>query len=369
MSDLDLTTIIEDSLTDAELPSEASILETPDPTPTEPVEAAPEEPEAAEEAVQEAAETPAEGEEGTKKSKSQWEDFDKKFGIDPTYPNSGRENRIPYSRVKKIAQKAVRDAKKEWESEFSPKSQEYETKLKDYEAKLTRYTNLDKVMSSDPERFLTMLSKVPAYQQFFAAVEAAFEASSKQQAAPPTPIAPASVQDGDDMPQPDQRLSDGSMVYSMEGLKALNAWNREQARKETLAEVDKKFGPIESEWQAHKRVESLRPVINAQIEEARTWEGFTDNEAEIAQALKSDQKLSLEGAYRKVVLPKLRAAWEGEKAKLVPERNKLREEILAELKAAPRSTAVPSISTKATPTTGPKSLEDIITEQIQSLKK
>jgi hypothetical protein len=155
----------------------------------------------------------------------------------------------------------------------------------------------------------------------------------------------------------------------MDGLKQLNAWNREQARKETLAEVEKKFGPIESEWQAHKRIESLRPVVNAQIEEARTWEGFGDNEAEIVQALKNDQRLSLEGAYRKVVLPKLKSAWEQEKTRLVPERNKLREEILAEIKSAPRSTAVPSVSSKATPSSGPKSLEDIITEQIQQLKR
>jgi hypothetical protein len=362
VSDLDLTTVIEDSLTDAEIPSEPLEADAPVSTPTDDLDLAPEATEAPEEAVAEAA--PVDGE---PKKKNQWEDFDKKFGLDPTYPNSGRENRIPYSRVKKIAQKAVRDAKKEWESEFTPKTQEYETKLKDYESKLTRYTNLDKVMSSDPERFLTMLSKVPAYQQFFAAVEAAFEASSNQPQAPAQ--AQPAAQDLDDMPQPDQRLSDGSMVYSMDGLKQLNAWNREQARKETLAEVEKKFGPIESEWQAHKRIESLRPVVNAQIEEARTWEGFGDNEAEIVQALKNDQRLSLEGAYRKVVLPKLKSAWEQEKTRLVPERNKLREEILAEIKSAPRSTAVPSVSSKATPSSGPKSLEDIITEQIQQLKR
>jgi len=38
------------------------------------------------------------------------DDFDKKFGLTSTSP-TGRENRIPYSRVKKITEKAVTDAK------------------------------------------------------------------------------------------------------------------------------------------------------------------------------------------------------------------------------------------------------------------
>lgn len=341
----DLDQVIFDAIDDAN-PAPEPVEQ--DLTPTDDLETAPEAPEA-----------PTEGivEEAPKTKRNQWEDFDQKFGLEPTYPNSGRENRIPYSRVKKIAQKAVRDARKEWEAEFSPKYKEYETKAGTYEKELSYYKNFEKVMMTDQEKFLTMLSKVPAYQPFFSAIEEAFAAAQGQQQAR-GPIA-------DGMPQPDQQLPDGSMVYSMEGLRALNAWNREQAREETLAAVQEKYGPIENEWQAHKRVEALKPVVNQQIAEARTWELFNENEAEIVKVLQQNPKISLEGAYRQVVLPKFKQ----DREKLVADRNKMRQELMAELQGAPRSTSVPSGSTKPGNSGEPKSLEDIIAESIAHLPR
>lgn len=354
---LDLNTVIQDSIDDAQIAPETPEVEVEESTPAPELEAAPEAIEAAEEVIAEEASTP--------KSKSQvFEDFDKKFGIEPNYPNSGRENRIPYSRVKKIAQKAVREARKEWETEYTPKTKEWETTKANYEKELTQYKNFEKIMMNDQEKFLTMLSRLPAYQPFFTAVQQAIEAlEAKGQA--PAPQAPVQ----DDMPQPDQQLSDGSYVYSMEGLRQLNAWNRDQAKKEALAEAEKRYGPIESEWQAHKRVEALRPAVNQQIAEARTWEGFTDNEAEIVKTLQDNPRISLEGAYRQVVIPKLKAAWEAEKAKLVPERNKMRQDVITELQSAPKATSVPSTANKAGATGEPKTLEEIIADSIKGLPR
>ncbi len=363
MPDYDLNNIIEDSLTDSALPADP-ITEPVEAEPTPAEESAPEGIVEAQEAVLEAATEATPTEEESKAKKNQWEDFDKKFGLEPTYPNSGRENRIPYSRVKKIAQKAVRDARKDWEAETSPKSQEAQTKLTSYEQELTTYRNFEKTMVQEPEKFLRMLSSVPAYKQFFTAVEQAFEAMEKGNAQP----TPAQQELGDDMPQPDVRLPDGSLVYSEKGLRDLQSWNRDQARKETLAEVDKRYGPIEKEWQAYQRVESLRPKVNAQITEARTWDKFTENEAEIVDVLKNNPQISLEGAYRQVVLPKLKAAWESEKQRLVPDRNKIREELMQELKSAPRATSVPSTSSRSSVEQGPRSLEQIIADQIKTIK-
>lgn len=368
MPDYDLTTVIEDSLTDASLPAEPTtndvpeVEATPDPaveTPSEPILEA-------QEAVVEAAAEPAQTE-AEKKSRSKvFDDFDKKFGLEATYPNSGRENRIPYSRVKKIAQKAVRDARKEWEAETTPKSQEYETKVKSYEERLARVDQFEKVMVNNPDQFLEMLSTLPAYKQFFAAIEDAF---TKAQAPQTQTQVQETQQVGDDMPQPDVQYPDGSLVYSEKQLRALNAWNREQAKKETLEEVNRRFAPIESEWQAQKRIDALKPAVTAQINEARTWKGFTENEAEIVKVLQTDPRISLEGAYRKVVMPKLEAQWEAEKQRLVPDRNKIREELLQELRNAPKSTAVTTSATKASPVSeGPKTLEQIIAEQIKTLK-
>lgn len=360
---LDLEHVIEDSIADAQNPSEP----TPEPVEVEaqePQEVAPEGLQEAQEAVLEEAAQP-EAPEAPSKSKSKvLEDFDKKFGIDPLYP-SGRENRIPYSRVKKIAQKAVRDARKEWETESSPKVSEFETKVKDYQTRIGKYEQFEQIMVSKPDQFLQMLSSLPAYKEIFSAIQDAFEKAeqvtkgqvSQKEAPAPDPSS--------EMPQPDQQLPDGSWVYSMKGLEALNAWNRTQARKETLEEVNKRFGPIEQQWQAQQRIDSLKPVVEKQISEARTWELFNENEKEIVEVLRKNPNISLEGAYRQVVFPKFKA----DREKLAVDRTKMREEILTELRAAPRSTTVSTTAARAEQSsTGPKSLEDIIAEQIKTLR-
>jgi hypothetical protein len=172
------------------------------------------------------------------------------------------------------------------------------------------------------------------------------------------------------MPQPDQRLSDGSMVYSMDGLKALNAWNRMQARQETLQEVDKRFGPIEQEYRAHQQVQQLIPKVQAEIDEARRWPHFNENEGDIVRALQHDGRLSLEGAYRRVVLPKLASAQAEFDKKVKEVETATRKKVLAELKAAPTSTSAPTSASRPSPSQskGNRSLEDIITEQVQTLK-
>lgn len=336
----DLTTVIEDSLTDATLPEETvetTPIEEATSTPTETESVAPEASNEPTEATSDAVPSPA--------AKPEPDDFEKKFGI-PASSSSGRENRIPYSRVKKITEKAVTDAKTDWSKSLETthvpveRYQEIEAKVKDYEGRLTKVAEFENIMMNDQARFLEMLAGIPAYRQIFSQLVQG--QTQPQQNAP--------VQD--DMPQPDTRLSDGSMVYSMEGLKALNAWNRAQARKEVLDEVGKRFGPIENEWKAQQRIQAVLPAVQSQIETARKWPLFNENEGDIVKALQENEKLSLEGAYNKVVVPKL-----------IANRNKIREDVLAELKKAPvRSTSVPSGQTKASPVASreSRSLEDII---------
>lgn len=355
----DLTEVIEDAISDATQPVE--LVPEPEETldsepisepPTEPVET-PVEPSS--EVLSPAAKTPEPG---------STEDFEKKFGLTPSTPG-GRENRIPYSRVKKITEKAVIDgvaaAKKEWETTSTPKLTDYETKVKgyqtqvkDYETRLENVAQFEKIMVSDPDKFLTMLSEIPAYKNFFASVNQAFQAAQGQ----PGVAATRPAQPGDDMPAPDQQLSDGTSVYSMEGLKSLLAWQSSQVEKRVTKQVEDRYRPIESEWKANQQVQAVMPAVRAQIAEARTWPLFNDNETEVVTALQADSRLTLEGAYRKVVFPKITA-----------ERNKMREDILKEVKAAPRSTSAPVGATKPTSMpTGPQTLEDIIRESIKTLK-
>lgn len=363
----DLEQIISDSINDAQLPAD------PLPEPPDPVEEAveaPVEPVATpiiEEAALPLAEEPVVPSVTTKaQTTAPTDDFDKKYGLQPT-SSSGRENRIPYSRVQKIVGKATKDTEATVRKEFEPKLAqvtEYEAKVKDYEGRLTKVAEFERVMLNEQDKFLEMLAGVPAYKPFFTKIADLLE---KERLGPQVPVQPQvkeqSIQD--DMPEPDQEFPDGSKMYSKEGLRKLLEWNASNAESRAVSKVTdaftKRFGPMETEWQQHNRVQTILPQVNKQITEARQWPQFNENEPDIVAALQRDHNLSLEGAYRQVVFPRL-----------INDRNKIRQEILAEVKQAkPTSTSTPVRPAKPSPSsesTGPRSLEDIIRDSMQTLK-
>jgi hypothetical protein len=87
--------------------------------------------------------------------------------------------------------------------------------------------------------------------------------------------------------------------------------------------------------------------VDLMIKEAETWPGFKENEADILKTLQADSSISLERAYQKVVYPKLQT-----------DRNKLREEVLKEINAQPRSTSAPATNTRSSTAKGEQSTID-----------
>lgn len=370
-----LESVIEDSLSDAQLAPEPvesvgsteTSSEVPETAPVEAqdasegtlfggTEAEPQSTEVASPAVNQAQAAPP----------RELDEFEKKYGVQKeSVP--GRENRIPYSRVTKIVGKAVSEAKAEVENrvktEYEPKIKQYETALQERDAQLTRVAQFEQVMVNDVPRFIGMLKTLPQYQQFFAQFEAQSAPTQAHQQV-------AQVNPEDEMPQPDQLMPDGSYMYSMEGLAKLQAWNRVQARKEVMSEVEKTYGPIHQEWEAHRRMRAVEPKVRDQIARARTWTLFNENEAEIVKVLQQYPDASLEDAYQFVVQPKLQeklASYQTDEAKL---RQQIRSEVLAELKRAPASTSAPARPSRPQPVTssGPRKLEDIIAAQVETIR-
>lgn len=281
--------------------------------------------------------------------------FSKRYGVTGKSVTGG-ENRIPYSRVKKIVAKSEKEAaaklKAELEGTYTPKLAEFETKVRDYEERLGKVAQFEHILENDPKQFLTMLSQVPAYKEFFAYID---RLSAGQGAGRPNP-SPGNAGIPEGMPQPDVPQPDGSSVYSMEGLQKLLEWQAKQVEDRVQKQVTQRYAPIEQEWKTQQNMAKMAPIIQKQLEDARTWPQFTENEGEILQALKADRNISLEGAYRKVVFPKLQAS-----------RDEMRTSILAEIKARPQSTAVGGASTKPVPSVpGKRSLEEVILEQVNA---
>lgn len=380
---LDLETTIADAVNDAQISDvdtnldegsdNAEVVDTPaveTPTETAPEAEAP----AAETQNQQVA-APGAAQEATPQ-----DEFDKLAGV-PKTGFGGRENRIPYSRVKKITENAVNEiaevalGRKLNQGEKAvdvvkahvARIPELETKVTDYESRLNDVGQFEQVMANDPQRFLGMLSKVPAYREFFSWLDRAAEVMEKQAGAPAagTPdVAAAPVADPN-MPQPDEELSDGSKVYSMEGLQKLLDWKANQVATNVEARLTKQFEqqykPMADDWQTRRRIEAARPFIQKQLEDAKKWPLFTESEDDIIKILRANPNISLEGAYREAVFPKL-----------VADRNKAREQVIRDIQAAPTSTSVPSrVATKpsAPAPDGPRKLEDIIKEQVDSLKR
>lgn len=300
------------------------------------------------------------------------DEFSQKYGI-PSQSVTGRENRIPYSRVKKIVEKAQNDAKealkKELEGQFSPKLTDYETKVKSYEDRLTKVAQFEQILENDPQTFLTMLSNIPAYRPFFEQL-AQLAAGSQQgsvtpQRDPTTGRFVGQAQQGqsaDPMPQPDQQMPDGSMVYSMDGLKSLLDWNARNVENRVTQQVQQRYAPIEQQFQRFQQQQALIPQIERQIADARTWDRFNELEPEVIKILQSDNRISLERAY-------MQAYQQNVVPKLAADRNKVRNEVLEELKKAPAATSAPAArGYKAQPAqTGPRDLSDVIKEQIKGL--
>jgi hypothetical protein len=296
------------------------------------------------------------------KANTEEDDFNKRFGLP-----AGKNNRIPYERVRKIVAKNERDITtkltKQFEDEYKPKLTEYETKFKELEGTMANVAQFEHVMVNDPQRFLELLTQIPAYAPFFQYVNqlasGQVPAANEQQ--------PAAAEDP--MPGPDEHDETGAIGYSQEGLQKLQEWSIRQAEKK----VEARIAPIENDWKAQRAaaerehyVENvIKPQLEQQISEARTWPSFTDIEPEIVKLLNANKQLSLEGAYRQAyqthVLPKLQA-----------DRDTMRQTILAELKnAKPANTAAPSLQSRPTnhPSNRPKTTEEIVAEIAAGLTK
>lgn len=276
------------------------------------------------------------------------DDLLSELGLKPR--EDGREHRIPYSRVQKIRENAIRKA-------TESAAAEWQTKVTAAEQRAQQLAEAEAAMQAavmgDPDAFLGILAEVnPAFARYL------------QREAAAGPQATASRQAPAEMPQPDVRLSDGSATYSMKGLQALLDWNAAQVE-QRLAERYKPFAQTVEQMTQREQQQALAAQSEQRVQslytDAQTWPGFKEHEDAIRKAFNEDFKAlpvaeALNAAYRKVVLPSLTA-----------ERNKVRESVLAELKQQKRSTSVPNAPQSQAQEAGPRSTASVARSVLQRL--
>jgi hypothetical protein len=216
--------------------------------------------------------------------------------------------------------------------------QEYEARLGLHQTQLQALEVADK----DPKRFLEAL--VEADPRYAELIGPAVRGGSGRGSAP-------TIDPGAEMPQPDVQQPDGSFAYSQAGLQKLLQWQAAQ----TESRLAERYKPIEETFRAEQAVRTALPRVRQRIADAEQWPGFADGQNDIASAMLADKRLSLEGAYIKVVIPRLQQS-----------RDTMRAEILAELNQRPKAVTgtAPSAAPSSTPT-GPRDLEDVIRDAIR----
>lgn len=285
------------------------------------------------------------------------DDFDKE--PEKIRDKNGREvvNRIPQPRVKRMVENAVKKAE-------AAKDEAHAATTGALRKQLDEFETYGVVMATDPERFMSMLAAAyPAYQQY------------AKGAAQPAAALPDEA--SDPMPQPDGRLGDGTPAYTDKGWAAYNDWKDRQVERRVMAKVGEKYKYLDDQKAAEDARAAAVPRIRQQIADATEhWEGFKDHADAILTELRNDTagRLSLHDAYRVVMLRNIaaeREGWAKERETLKTDRNKLREEILAEINKRPVSTGAvpgaPPVAAASTPT-GPRSTRDIIAEAARTLR-
>lgn len=226
-----------------------------------------------------------------------------------------RDNRIPYSRVTKIVQNAEAKVKAEYEGRVT----ELQSKVQTYEApEFQNSLRALELADQNPEQFIAALIKHD-------------ERYAKLLAGKVAPAAPADTGNVD----ADIQLGDGTLGYSATAVNKLlqSAEARLQAAFDARL---KEFEPIREEHQTTQLRSRAAERVRTQLEEAATWPGFSDKQAQadIAAHLKANPKDSLHTAYIKVVVPKLQAAGQADETRI---RQQIAEE---NRKAARASTGV-----------------------------
>lgn len=282
------------------------------------------------------------GEKGKGKPAKAEDAFAKEHGLKPT-DAIGRVNRIPYPVIRdRIVPNAIKKAQAGWETTVLKPVAD---KVSLYEKRLGSIEQSEKIQFEQPRRFLAMLSSIPGYTEIFNEMRGG-KAGIEEKPVVGTKLAT----DADDPePQPDAKDANGKVVgWTEEGLSKARAWDRRQAAKEaretTLAEIDKRFKPMQERFQSVAASEKTATDIDGIIGIAANWPGFSENYASVLEelgkgtdVLDTPQKMyqAVQSAYNSVMFGALGKTKETKEE----ERARYFEEFQTSLRKAPRSTA------------------------------
>lgn len=261
------------------------------------------------------------------------------FGLgEMTYVDANgvtRDHRIPKSRVKEMIAKPLGELHASVKSSFGLRDdvaitpevlKQVGEDFRNLRGEASSFAQAADMMLKDEAGFVDRMLQInPRYEAYLKTRFGGAQAAA--------PVAPSTQ----GMPQPNITLSDGSKTYDLEGLAALRAWDAEQVTaavtKNLTGIVDQRLKPYEEKEAARIANHELDAKIERMFNEAMEWPGFKENQTGILAWLDTPagQGKTLNQAYMATLGPQ----W-------AKDRQKVREEVLAEIAKAPKGTATPS---------------------------
>lgn len=253
---------------------------------------------------------------------------------------------IPVHRHKAVLTKARKQAEaiqKKLEALAWAESQDTRDKLRAIE-----------VADQNPEVFLRVLSEDPRFQPLLQQMFGAAPVAEK-----PATAHGQSTDAVSDRPQPDVLFPDGSVGFSAQATEKLLAWQTQEFERKFQKSLEDRVGALTGEikpvLEKHRGQVLFQEAVSRQrvvVENARQkWPGFAQHEAAVRDHLlrPGNENVSLEEAYREVVVPKMQS-----------DREQIRKEVMAEMGTQKAKAANPGPKATGAAPEGKRTLDQII---------
>lgn len=297
------------------------------------------------------------------------------LGIKAPKPGE-RENRLPHPRVRKMIGKAIERTQATFEVERKANANfraQASQRLADIDA-------FDKLAGSDPMRTVQALATI--HPQIWGPIRDRLAGHAMPD--PTKPAADVQAQQPQQFtekePTPDVKYADGTLGYSPERFEEFKAWQARKITHDVTADLqkrfdtalDKRFGGLERDYKAGQENAQRRQRIQQDIAETKeTWGDLfpaagSKEEADLKAYIQANpinpatgQVWSFKQSVRNWMLPRIQT-----------DRTKMRTSILDEINTRPAAAEKQPVAQSRTVRTaedGPRNLEDVIREQVQSL--
>jgi hypothetical protein len=253
------------------------------------------------------------------------------FGFKEHRREDGREHRIARSKVLQMIASGLKRGQDRWGTE----KQTIEQERAQYRADLDEmYADL----RGEPKAFIAKLAQHDERYKAFL------------EGPPAAPQAPA--QPVGEMPSPDVTLHDGSMTYSIDGLKKLLEWSTANVEARLMPKLDERLKPWQEREKALKQSEEREKADKVQHERVQRQMNaltkqpmfgafpadgsLTPFQQEVLKVMQEDTAAAK--AEKRPMMTPLEAYYTVERKKLTVDRNTHREELLKEINGAAAKT-------------------------------